>query len=707
MVADHTPRALPKLKPDLRFSANYAEGELVYIVEDPVVDRFFRVGSREYDFLIQLDGRRSIQQALVYTNRMHASAPLVETDVESILAWASQENLLESNEQGAAQDTACGKPGTASLGRANLMFIRLPLWNPDRFLSQLVPKISWLLGSPFLWCWFIVVASGAYQVASHWHEFEQSSAGIFYPYNWLWLLFAYIVLKTAHEIFHGLITKKYGGQVTELGVILILFIPLGYVNGSSAWHFPRKMQRFYTAVAGIVIELFFAGLAGWVWVSTSTGVINDIAFNVMIIASVSTLLFNANPLMRFDGYFALSDILNLPNLYLKGQSYVHYLAKRFLFGLAAQDPVRGRLSWFVRCYGIAACCWKLIVMVSLFIAAYSLFYGAGLIVAVLGAIALLMPIARRLIRQFSIDRLGKKATLLAGIRAGAVIVGLVMLATQIKWQRDIVTPGVVDYPPSSVIYVGAPGFLRELKVRSGAQVSTGQPLAVLDNKPLVADIERLKLEIKISELIAKGFLGRADTAKLHAEREKIAGLKKQLAIKLESQNRLIITAPFSGIIVTSNLEDSLDQYFREGEPLLRIGREGDKALYFSIGENEPYDADRLGEPLAYKLTGRAREPNRFAVVDQVIPRVTTAVDFPQLTAPDGGSLAVKGDGVGGYEFTQPRTRVSAKLAAGTRDVRAGSRVKVRLHAKYQSLGNMLTTGFSRWIRHLLAQEKWH
>ena len=206
-----------------------------------------------------------------------------------------------------------------------------------------------------------------------------SSHLIFSPHNWLSMAIVWVLLKIAHELAHALACKRYGGEVRDMGLVFILFAPAAYVDVTSCWRFSSKWQRMHVAAAGMYVELVLAAMAAIAWSQTDSLVVRHWLFNVILMASVSTLLFNANPLMRFDGYYLLADLLEIPNLSPEGSRFVQQLGSRIFFGSrpAGQSPLGWRGCSFA-CYGLAAWLWRLAVCGSLLAASAILWQGAGL-----------------------------------------------------------------------------------------------------------------------------------------------------------------------------------------------------------------------------------------------------------------------------------------------------------------------------------------
>jgi putative peptide zinc metalloprotease protein len=249
----------------------------------------------------------------------------------------------------------------------------------------MLPAVGWLFGPIALAAWAAALVVGAYHIASQYDRFSAASMGILAPGNWLLLGACWILLKLVHELAHGLTCKKFGGSVLECGIVFILLTPVAYVGATGAWRLRSKWQRIFTSAAGMYVELFCAAIAALVWSYSPPGMLNHVAYNVVIMAGLSTVIVNGNPLMRFDAYYMLADFLEIPNLSMRGQQYVLYLGRRYLVGIRADCP-EGATRRIVKLYGMLACAWRMLVLVCLLIAAHALVAGAGLILAATAAL---------------------------------------------------------------------------------------------------------------------------------------------------------------------------------------------------------------------------------------------------------------------------------------------------------------------------------
>lgn len=708
-----------KIKDSLIFSVRKESSGHQYILEDSYSEKYFRIGLREYSLIIQLDGETSLGDALYNANLEHDDEPLSEEQASQVLTWLLKENLLDlsgniehfSNVEPTSQNSV-----EKWVRKLNVIFFRLPLLNPDAYLDRLLPKLSWLVSKPFLLLWALILLSGIYHITAQWARFEHASLGVFYPLNWLWLIVGYVVIKTSHELFHGLVSKYYGGAVNEAGVIFVLFIPIGYVNATSSWHFPSKWQRFHTAVAGMFIELLFAGIACWVWAYTDKGPLNNFAYNMIIIASVSTLLFNANPLMRFDGYFALSDLLNIPNLYARGRQYVQFLMRKYLLAQQVVCPeTYGISSYIIKTYGVASAIWRIFIILFILVAAYSLFYGAGIVLACIALLSMVLPPLIKLFKTLKNNDQGKTAWGSSLLRLSILVILSGVIFTQIPWSRDIIAPGVIDYEPAGAVKAEVNGFVNQVNVRQGEQVKAGQVLAVMVNKELEIDLEVIKNQLASTEAASRIYLNHDQLAQYKIEKEKISAYQEQLALKSQQVSSLIVRSPIDGKVVTNLLARSIGQYAETGQILLHVGNPDVKRIYVTVLQKDQYDSKKLTEkPLEARVVNHGHK-SFHVKINQETPRAYKSVRFPQLSNTNGGPLTVvpvtsgsnASNSESSVEYIEPRSEIIAVIAPeDAKYMYAGQIARVRLPSVSQPLGKYLFNKISNWVNHLFDRERW-
>ena len=318
------------LRKDLHFSVQYYHGKPCYLLEDPQEIQFYRLGITEGSFISMFDGKTSLDDVLRRSANTLGKDAFSEQEAMQIVHWLLDAKLAYPSGTLSLEQ---GKNESNPLSRYdfNPLAIRIPLIHPDRFFTAALPWCSWLFESATCGIWLCACLAAICQLVSGWGSFSKELLTVVVPHNWFAILITWVLLKILHEAAHGLVCKKYGGIVSEMGIMILWGMPVPYVDVTSSWAFRSKLQRMYTALAGLYVELFVAALAVLTWYYTGPGWIHYWCVYIVVVAVVSSLLFNGNPLMRFDGYYVLMDMLEIPNLYGFGQQFC---------ACAQQDPLR-------------------------------------------------------------------------------------------------------------------------------------------------------------------------------------------------------------------------------------------------------------------------------------------------------------------------------------------------------------------------------
>jgi putative peptide zinc metalloprotease protein len=706
------------LRGDLIFSPQSFGGLGCYVVEDPLNSKFYRIGAAEYAFISLLDGRTSVADAMQMTASASPGGGLSEQDAAAICKWLVDAELASTTES-ASPERLASAANKSARGRLwqqwNPIVVRLPMLRPDRFLERMTPQMSWLYTVPAFVVWSIVLLLAAYQVAANWSRFAASSEGVLAPGNWLWLGACWIVLKCVHELSHGVVCKKYGGTVREAGVMLIVLAPIAYVDVTSSWRFRSKWQRIFTAAAGMYVELFIAAVAALVWARTDSGVINHLCFNAMLMASLTTILFNANPLMRFDGYYILSDWLEIPNLYSAGQQFLRDLARRHVLGIRGASPAGSPTRrMFIRVYAVAALVWRVIVCAGLFVVAVTLLHGAGIVLAAFAVVAWAVVPVARFVYQLWCGKSWERPNWFWFSTAVALAASLLLaLFVVIPWPGASRAPAVVEYSPLTIVRAGTAGFVSEVHVRGGQFVEQGQVLAVLRNEQLEFELADLQLALQQSQLLSRVAEQKQKLAEQQAEQEKAEALKKRIEERQQQVNRLLVRAPRSGKIIGRDLDTLSGAYLKDGAQILAIGNEAQKELQISVAQDD-LDAftTRVGQTVYVRLPGSGRLECRLAKLE---PRAKLEPSHASLCAPAGGPLVVRKkeaaadasqDPSQQYEFVAPRFTGTLELAAAQAgDLHAGQLASVSFRSYHETFGLHLFNAAVKWMRDRIRAQR--
>jgi len=713
--ADQTLQRVFSIRKCLKFSTRYENGESFVSVEDPVRSKHYRIGLAEYRFIAKVNGKRSNAEILellqAETGTQQDQQPLSNDQQQErgvqIANWLLAMNLVTVNQT----DNALRLNAVArQFERAKMMAllnpisIKLSLFNPNRFLKTIQPATEWLFSSWFFVLWLV---TGAYSLAcliSNWQQVYSSSTGVLSSGSWIWFLITWFVLKVVHESAHGIACRKYGGEVPEFGVVFILFAPMAFVNVTSMWRFVNRWQRMVVSAAGMYIELLIAFLAIIVW-SQTDGVVASIAFSVMVMSSVTTILFNANPLMRFDGYFLLSDLLAIPNLYGKGGQWFAQTTKQLFFGVPKQTQFHVNETVPVAIYGVLAFIWKILIGIGLIIAASVLLQGAGLVLSGVGVLTwFALPILRQFGSLTDANAPFKISKVRSAVSATCLLGFIVAGVYVFRAPATKSAPAIVQLHNESIIRSDASGFVTAIHVAEGQSVAKGDLLLELENPELaneLVELTRLRDEAKIQSRIHQQL---GNQAMVQAETQRVYRLTDQIVEKQSAAKGLRVLATSDGVIIQRQLVNRLGSFVERGDELLTVAKLDSKEVVVSVDQSE-YDATvwSAGKQLRLMFPGKSVVN---ATLVSINPRASQEPTFPSLTATQGGSLPVRAMSKGspsesdfGFELLSPRFDVTVALPEDFgHQVLAGQRGYAYFESTEQSLASYLYLAACHWLK---------
>ncbi|PIE59041.1 MAG: hypothetical protein CSA33_00270 [Desulfobulbus propionicus] len=695
----------PTLRSDLHFTIQNGTARC-YVLEDPLRQKFYRIGRAEYVLLTTLDGKRSLSQAIATANELLQEDIFDEKTAEITLQWLIHNQLiLDSNRESVEGRLRVDNRVRQQklLSQFNLITIKIPLFNPDPFVEKMYPWLGWLTGRYFACIWAGIVFYGGLLLFQQADAFLQTAAIALAPGNIFFLWLSWFLLKLLHEASHALTCYRYHGRIYEAGLLFIVFFPLTYVNASSSWNFPGKWQRMHAAFAGIYAELFVAGFAALIWAENPHTVVGNLAHNLVLVAGFSSLLFNINPLMRFDGYFILSDMVGIPNLYGRGQEFVTSIWRAMFFG---QWSYIRRLSWrqelFIACYGIAAWCWRFLVMTFLLLLAASAFQGYGIFIALVSAILLVGPPFLRLKNTLVSMRVENPS----GFRRFFLVCALgglagVLLVQVVQWEQEIKAPAVVLYEDEVLVKSQVPGFLETMYVHAAEEVVAGQPLCLLRNAELVAEEEQLQVQLAEVLINKRHAHMQEDITSYQMFEENSAVLLKRVRALQSDIEDLQIVAESAGTVLAHRLDDLQGTYIQKGREVMSIVSEGRKKILASVDQEAIAAFRQRADEQVEVIIPSMNRSSFFARVVRIAPKAETLVPDRGLSAAYGGPLAVRqvvnekspggGDAVE-FEFFSPRFSVELAVPpqkAG--QLLVGQLVTIRLPGQRLSLWQVITT----------------
>jgi putative peptide zinc metalloprotease protein len=491
----------------------------------------------------------------------------------------------------------------------------------------------------------------------------------------LWIV--YPCVKALHELGHGFAAKVWGAEVHETGIIFMVLMPIPYVDASAASVFPDKRKRMLVGAAGILVEMFLAGLALMVWLAVEPGIVRAIAYNVMWIGGLSTLLFNANPLIRFDGYYVFSDLIEIPNLAARSNSYLGYLVQRHLFGMrAVRNPVSatGEPRWFCA-YGILSFIYRfmLVIGIALFIAGK--FFVVGIMLAALSLTTqLALPAARQLRQVIFSPRYGEKRPRAIGLLLGSLSI-LAAISLFLPIPLHTMAEGVVWLPEDAQVRAGEDGFVQQVLVSTNTLVEPGDPILLLSEPLLVARVAVLQAELRA--LRARHYAQRSsDIAQALISREEIETAAANLARARNQQRESVVRSTMAGRIVIPQIDDLPGRFIRKGETVGYVINEADPNIRVAIRERNIAMVRDRTESTQIRIASRINEVWP-AQIERHVPAASHRLPTPALGSMGGGEWLVDPSDTEGLTTLDPvfqlDLRVTGSPAVGT----IGERVYVR------------------------------
>ena len=678
----------PKLRPDLVVQPQFYEGMTHYVVKDPIGLKYFRFKVEEYFLLQQLDGKQNLQDVKRVFERKYRPQTISIDDLMRFAAQLHEAGLIQidSPDQAKALITRRRKNRWKRVWQffANILYIKIPIIDPERMLSGMYPWFRWIFTKTFVIFSFCLMGAALILVASQWSTFQQKLPEFQNFFNWRNIVYFWCslaVVKVIHEFGHGLTAKHFGGEVHEMGMLFLVLTPALYCDVTDSWLLPSKWKRIWISAAGIFVECFLASIATFVWWNSEPGLLNSLMLATMFICSVNTILFNANPLLRYDGYYVMADWLEIPNLRIKSAQFFSYLFQEKVLGL--EVPVqsympKSRRFLFVA-YAICSYVYRWIVTFSIcyflsqVLKPYKLqtiSYGLAL-----GSLIplLVMPLYQGLkfVRQPGRMRKVKKARAAAFFAAtAAVAAGILFIPTPMRVQGTL----VLTAEKPAMVYAEVPGRLVELKVRDGEPVKSGQLLATLSNP------EKQRERVQLTEqhdvhMVKYDTFNRStnisDRGLAAAELTYASDLDPALEKINDQIAKLSLYAPRDGVAMGVPHRETIGQWLKPGKPFCEVADPSRMEAHMLLDQAD-IDIIRLKKTAWMKIYGDSEDTVKSYVSD--IARRSRDEIPPELSQLAGGEIATKPDQKSGtakplsavYEVIIPVTNTNLTLHPGQR-----------------------------------------
>lgn len=566
---------IASLKPGIRRNVDIQRqlyrGEVWYVLQDHLTGQIYRFSPIAYRVICLMDGKRTAQE--VWENlSADADETLTQTDVIQLLSQLYNADVLTGDiptdivtmlNQGKNKE----QTGFKKFLRSSPLALRIPLADPEKFLTRTFGLVAFFFTLPGCLFFSVLILAGLTQGILHWDELSANIIDrVLSRENIAILWFVYPLVKACHELGHAYAVKKWGGEVHQIGIIFLVFVPIPYVDASSSAAFRNKWQRVVAGGAGIGVELVLTSLALFFWVWLEPGFARTIAYNVILIGGVSTLVFNGNPLLRYDGYYMLSDLLDIPNLAPRSFAYLGYLVNRYILGIKNAKPSynsKGERFWFV-CFGISSFLYRIFVYSAIILFISGKFFFVGVLLGVWAFFSMFaLPIFRKIDMLFTSpfyqENRGRSLLIITSF---LVTLFLMLFTLPVPYATQ--TEGVIWAPEDAFVRLRVNGTVNLINAQPNSYVKKGDVLVTCSDPFLEANVKIIRSQLREYELRYNA-ASATDQVQAKIIQEEIGSIRERLAMDERRLGEMTITSPSDGLFIVPKAVDLVGRFLRKGD----------------------------------------------------------------------------------------------------------------------------------------------
>jgi putative peptide zinc metalloprotease protein len=680
----------------VRVAAREIGGETWHMLHDPMSNEYARLRADGWRFIASLPSHRCVGEAWQAAYDRGEIGALTQHRVVQLISALYRRNLLAiSTPTDSARLTERGRRRLRkpALQRAqSLLFLQIPLIDPDRALRRMAPLLRIVFGPIGLLIWALVVLLGLTTLVQRWESVIDASSAIFAAPNPILLFVSFTISKVLHELGHAGMCRRHGGAVHTLGVMLLIFAPIPYADVSSAWGFRSRAARVAVGASGMLVDAFVASLATIAWSSTPPGPVNDAAFSLMLTSAIYAFVINANPLMRFDGYYILSDLIDVPNLAAQSSAAFGSAVRTFFLGRSTsrdQDEVAvdhhglaafGALALGYRIFAIGG--------IVLFIA--DQYLGLGLLAAIVLTLSASGPPALRMLAAWRANRaevssIPGRAWLRGGVSLGLLCA--LMLSPLPDWNT---LPAGIEAIGAQQVSTGTAGRVVEVIGRPNMVHRAGEPLVRLEDPELTLERRTIELQLVRNGMMERRALA-SGTADLDPIRERRRSLEQALRQTDADIAFLLVRAPADGYWAAPAIHNHMHGWVERGTELGTLIPQADHRLIAVVPQSAAARVASVAD-----LTGTVRCSGDARTVMQLddlrmVPLAITRLPNPALGSASGGDIAVSGHDPTGTASVEPIFQIEGRISAPDHAFLVHRRsCWVRIDLPHRSLG-------ARWL----------
>lgn len=698
----------PRVSPHARIVRQRFGGGTAYVIEETAGNAFFRLSEAAYRFVGLLDGSRTADEAWeACASQIGDDAPTQSECIELLSTLDSSGLLIGDTsvwadmlEHRQAASLTSHRRKRTGLG----LFPCLPLINPDRALDRCLHLYRWLFDWRGAALWTSVMLVALVMLVSNARRFanELDLSAMLDSRNLAIVGIVFLCLRIIHELGHAMACKAMGGRCTEIGVMLVaMILPLPYCDATSSWAFPATRRRVLVAAAGVYVEMFIAAIAAILWARSDPGLFSAVCRNVMVVSGVATLLFNLNPLLRYDGYYILSDVLGIPNLSQRANELWKHGITRYAFGVRGGRPplLRDRKELIiVAMYAAMSVPYRIFVTLTICLVVAQKYSSLGLVLGVLCFVMMVVwPILKGIgYLLVSPALLGRRVRAISAVAGAAGVVTVVLGLIPVREHVD--APGWIHSTSSAVVRAGENGYVAEVLAHVGHEVNAGDPLLRLENPELTATY--LAASARLAQ--AEAALDEASIkspADRRAAQAQLAFATEDAAEAASRMESLTLRAAESGTLVATGAsatdwENLQGSFVSKGALLGRVVSLKDVRVRTLVDDRDFEHAFSRADSIKARVRVRGLAGRDVPVrIERIAPAGSLDVANPAMANVAGGEVAVRQTQEGRYETLSPQFVVDLLPLSDSAPGMIGQRVRARFLIDRRPLA-------SQWLRRL-------
>jgi len=699
----------PKLSAHARFTRQRHGRRVHYIVEDPASGQYYRLSDSAYFFVGLLDGRRTVDAAWEACCAQLGDDAPTQNECVDLLSRLQMFGLL-AGESPLAPDMVEQRARMSAASRVkrrtgNFTSPSIPLWNPEPVLERSKHIVKLLFSPVGAVAWVLLVGAGLIALASNWGAFtsELQLGRMLDPRSLATFGVIFVILRAVHELGHAAACKAMGGRSTEIGLLMIAgVLPLPYCDATSAWRLPEIWRRVLVSAAGVLAETPIAAVAALLWAygdAVSNPIVHDAARQIIIVSGVSTLVFNLNPLLRYDGYYILSDVLGIPNLSQRSRDVLKHLVERRAFGVRSGQPpqVRSRTeAWILLVYALLATPYRLFVMFSIVMLIAMQYRELGVALGVVAAaVWLVWPVLKGAAYLLTSPKLmGRRGRALAV--TGATLASIALLLGVIPMPAAGYAWGTIEPAAQVTLRAGESGFIEDIRFTPGEDVPENAVVFVFSNPELKTRLDQAQARVRFARSLLNQAIAEGPSERDVAQSRLRAALEEERQAR-ERVDALTIRSPIAGRLVAAEgaglaLENIEGRFVRRGAVLAEVATTRDLVVRASVSDTEygyVFSGGRTPEA-SVRVKGRGGD-SRPASVARIVRAGSREVHSAALTSGAGGDAVLDPEGQNGRRTLDVRFPVEIAPVEPIPGAQPGLRARVRFEVEPEPLA-------SQWLR---------